>query len=92
MVVIGAAGAVGSAAVQIARWKGARTFGVVRHQSQEQDVTESGAQVLVNSEADTLADAVKAATDGRGADPDLRHRRRGDAGAVPERAGDERYG
>lgn len=68
VIVVGAAGAVGSAAVQIARWKGARTWGVIRQPSQEQDVTEAGAQVLVNSEAGTLADAIRAATDGRGAD------------------------
>jgi len=66
--VIGATGAVGSAAVQIARWQGARTLGVIRDPAQEKDVTATGAQALINAEPQSLTAAVKAATDGRGAD------------------------
>ena len=66
--VIGAAGSVGNAAVQIARWQGARTVGVIRSAVQEQDVAGAGAQAVVNTTPDTLADAIKAVTDGRGAD------------------------
>ncbi len=65
--VIGAAGAVGNAAVQIARWRGARTLGVVRRSPQEADVIAHGATAIVNAEPGGLADALKSATDGKGA-------------------------
>ena len=63
-VVIGASGAVGSAAVQIAAWRGAHVIGAVRG-----DITgRSGDGIpLVNTE-NGFADAVKEATGGRGAD------------------------
>ena len=68
VVVVGAAGSVGGAALQIARWRGARVLGVVRDPAQAQALTGLGAQAVVCVDAQGLADAVKAATDGRGAD------------------------
>ena len=50
------------------RWQGARAVGVVRDPAQEKDVTATGARAVVNADPAGLADAVKAATDGRGAD------------------------
>ena len=60
--VVGAAGAVGSAAVQIARWWGARTIGIERKRRGE-----TGGDAVYTSE--TAAGAgVRALTEGRGAD------------------------
>ncbi len=68
VLVIGAAGSVGSAALQIARWKGARrVLGVVRRASQREGVERLGAEALVSAQPDTLAEQVKAATDDIGA-------------------------
>jgi NADPH:quinone reductase-like Zn-dependent oxidoreductase len=60
--VLGAGGAVGSAAVQIARWRGARTIRIERKRRAESD-----GEAVYTSE--TAADAgVRALTEGRGAD------------------------
>lgn len=73
VVVIGAAGGVGSAVVQLARWRGARTIGVVRRAlpdtlpaAQRPDAV---VQLdLLDDTADALGAAVRALTGGRGAD------------------------
>lgn len=62
LLINGSSGAVGSAAIQIAHWKGARVIGVGitdRH---------SAADVYINSHNQDVFAAVTAATDGRGAD------------------------
>jgi NADPH:quinone reductase-like Zn-dependent oxidoreductase len=65
--ILGTAGAVGSAAVQIAHWRGARVIGIVRDEAQHGAIRAFGAEVIVNNEPAALADALKAATGGRGA-------------------------
>jgi NADPH:quinone reductase-like Zn-dependent oxidoreductase len=64
----GAAGAVGSAAAQIARWKGARVIGAVRDASQRAVAEEAGATTIIDTSREDLPAAVLAATDGKGAD------------------------
>jgi NADPH2:quinone reductase len=68
LLVIGATGGVGSAAVQIARWKGLRVLGTVRRDGDRDSVQQSGVDVVINSETEDLTTAVKAATHDRGAD------------------------
>lgn len=65
LVVHGATGGVGSAAVQIGQIMGARVFGVVRSEAAAEAVTGLGAEPVWD---DGFAEAVLAATDGRGAD------------------------
>ncbi len=64
LLVHGAAGGVGSAAVQIGAANGARVLGTVRSDSSAELVRELGGEPI---EDDGFADAVLAATDGRGA-------------------------
>jgi len=61
LLVTGSRGAVGSAAVQIARWRGARTIGVQR------GTQGCGADLLVDSEREDVAKRVLELTSGRGA-------------------------
>jgi NADPH:quinone reductase-like Zn-dependent oxidoreductase len=68
LLVIGATGGVGSAAVQIAKWKGLRVLGTVRRDRDRDVVQQSGVDVAINSETEDLSAAVKAATHDRGAD------------------------
>jgi NADPH:quinone reductase len=68
LLVIGATGGVGSAATQIAKWKGLRVLGTVRRDSDRNSVQQSGVDVVINSETEDLNAAVKAATHDRGAD------------------------
>lgn len=65
--IIGAAGAVGNAAVQIARWKGVSVIGVIRKPEQADGLAALGAQPLIVTAPETLRDAVKKATGGQGA-------------------------
>jgi NADPH2:quinone reductase len=67
VLIIGAAGAVGSAAVQIARWRGARVLGVVRNEDQRSQIEQTGAEAVVSTDPNSLPDTVRAATDGHGA-------------------------
>jgi NADPH2:quinone reductase len=67
-VVIGAAGGVGSAAVQIARARGARVIGVVRSEKDSSAAHENGADEVVVSGSGNLSDAVRSATKDHGAD------------------------
>jgi NADPH2:quinone reductase len=54
LLVIGAAGAVGSAAVAIARSRGAEVVGAVRHAEQAAQLAERGARAIVISDAKSL--------------------------------------
>lgn len=65
LLVHGAAGGVGTAAVQIGLASGARVFGVVRSEAGARTVRELGAEPLTD---EGFADAVLAATHGHGAD------------------------
>jgi NADPH:quinone reductase len=65
LVVHGAAGGVGSAAVQIGLVAGARVFGVVRSDRAAKAVRELGGEPVDDMD---FADAVRTATEGRGAD------------------------
>lgn len=66
VVVIGATGGVGGAAVQIARWKGMQVIGTVRHDRDRGPIQQAGADTI-NSETEELAATVKAKTANKGA-------------------------
>jgi NADPH:quinone reductase-like Zn-dependent oxidoreductase len=66
--VTGAAGGVGSAAVMIARWKGARVIGAIKDESERAMAMRAGVEVIVDTSREEVTDAVLAATDGGGAD------------------------
>jgi len=68
VLVIGAGGGVGSAAVQIAKWRGAKIIGAVRSQEHIATARDSGAKEIIDSSTQKLPDAVRALTGGRGAD------------------------
>jgi len=68
ILVTGAAGGVGSAAAMIARWKGARVIGAIKDDSERARAERAGVEVIVDTSREEVTDAVKAATDGRGAD------------------------
>jgi NADPH:quinone reductase-like Zn-dependent oxidoreductase len=68
ILVTGAAGGVGSAAVMIARWKGARVIGAIKDESERPMAQRAGVDVIVETSREALTDAVKAATGGGGAD------------------------
>lgn len=66
--IIGASGGVGSAAVQIAKARGARVIGAVRSDDDSPSVRANGADEVINSKSVNLADAVRSLTNNRGAD------------------------
>jgi NADPH2:quinone reductase len=68
ILVTGAAGGVGSAAVMIARWKGARVIGAIKDESERARAERAGVEVIVDTSREEITNAVLAATDGRGAD------------------------
>ncbi len=68
VLVLGAAGGVGSAAVQIAKAAGARVIAAASSDEKCAFCRELGADVTVNSARDNLRDALKAATEGKGPD------------------------
>jgi NADPH2:quinone reductase len=68
VLVTGAAGGVGSAAVMIARWKDTRVIGAIKDESERARAEQAGAEAIVDTSRESLTDAVLAATDGRGAD------------------------
>jgi NADPH:quinone reductase len=68
ILVTGAAGGVGSAAVMIARWKGARLIGAIKDESERARAKRAGVEVIVDTSREEVTDSVLAATDGRGAD------------------------
>lgn len=67
VLVIGATGGVGSAAMQIAKWQGAKVLGTVRRESDRALAAQSHPDAILNLEAATLQEAVLNATEGRGA-------------------------
>ncbi len=66
VLIIGAAGGVGSAAVQIAKFTGARVIGAVRSDADVEVVRELGADVTLNTTQRPLADTVREQTAGKG--------------------------
>jgi NADPH:quinone reductase and related Zn-dependent oxidoreductases len=56
--VIGATSAVGSAATQIAKWKGVKVFNVIRPQSDWEFVKENGADEIINIQDTELSSAI----------------------------------
>ena len=66
VLVIGATGGVGSAAMQIAKWQGARVLGTVRRESDRALAEQSHPDAILNLEATPLQEAVLSATDGKG--------------------------
>ena len=67
VVIVGAHGSVGSAGVQIAKWRGATVIGIVRHETQRQRVRELGADEVINTSQTAMREAVMDLTRGRGA-------------------------
>jgi NADPH2:quinone reductase len=67
ILVTGAAGGVGSAAVMIARWKGARVIGAIKEESERAMAERAGVEVIVDTSREDVTDAVLAATGGTGA-------------------------
>lgn len=67
ILVVGATGGVGKAAIQIAKWKGAKVLGTVRRESDYSRVKASGVDVVINLATEDLNSAVSAATSGEGA-------------------------
>jgi NADPH2:quinone reductase len=68
VLVLGAAGGVGSAAVQIAKAAGARVVAAASTPEKCRFCQQLGADVTINASLDNLRDAVRDATDGRGPD------------------------
>jgi NADPH:quinone reductase len=64
--VVGANGAVGSAAIQIARWKGAFVIGTVRNQTSQQAVLQLGAHEVVDTSQHEIRKAIMDITDRKG--------------------------
>lgn len=64
VLIIGAAGAVGGAALQIANWKQARVLAAVRGS----DLVPSGAHAVINTSTEDLSERVLELTGGKGAD------------------------
>jgi NADPH2:quinone reductase len=68
VLVTGGAGAVGSYAVQLARWGGATVIATVSTPAKAAVARELGAHHVVNYRAEDVAERVRALTDGRGID------------------------
>ncbi|MGK0503230.1 NADPH:quinone oxidoreductase family protein [uncultured Alteromonas sp.] len=68
LVVTGAAGGTGLAAVQIGKEMGARVIAVCSTEEKLALAKEHGADILINYKEKNLKDAIKEATDGKGAD------------------------
>jgi NADPH2:quinone reductase len=68
VLVAGGAGAVGQAAIQLARWGGARVVATVSRAEQEKVAREAGADLVVNRSAGDPAEKIKAFTRGTGLD------------------------
>lgn len=68
VLVLAAAGGVGTAAVQMARNHGCWVIGAVGGSAKAAVATEAGADLVIDYEADDLYQRVKDATDGRGVD------------------------
>ncbi|AKS32130.1 NADPH:quinone oxidoreductase family protein [Mycolicibacterium goodii] len=68
VLVTGAGGGVGSAAVQVAKAWGARVIALAQDDTKAELARRQGADVVLTSTPDTLRDDLLAATDGRGVD------------------------
>lgn len=68
VLVSGAAGAVGSAALELVKAMGGRTIALVRDKTQTPTLDMSKVEAVATSEPDNIAEVVKAATGGHGAD------------------------
>jgi len=68
VLILGAAGGVGSAALQIARIFGATVIAAVRNREQADAARDLGAAKTIDTSAASWVDEVRAQTDGRGAD------------------------
>jgi NADPH2:quinone reductase len=68
VLILGAAGGVGSASVRIARYAGATVLAAVRGEEQAKRARALGAETVIDTAAASAADQVRARTDGRGAD------------------------
>jgi NADPH:quinone reductase-like Zn-dependent oxidoreductase len=66
VLVIGATGGVGSAGVQIAKWKGARVLGTIRRESDRSLAQQAGVDVVINLGEQDIEEAIFAATEGKG--------------------------
>jgi NADPH:quinone reductase-like Zn-dependent oxidoreductase len=66
--IIGAAGGVGSAALQIAKARGAKVIGAVRSDGEFALVRALGADQVINTRSANVVDAARSLTGGRGAD------------------------
>ena len=67
VLVTGAAGGVGSAAVMISRWKGARVIGAIKDSSERARAEQAGVEVIVDTSREEISESVLAATNGGGA-------------------------
>ena len=69
VLITGAAGGVGSAAVMIARWKGASVvIGAVKDESERATAERAGVEVTIDTSREEVSEAVMTATEGRGVD------------------------
>ncbi|MBU3700836.1 MAG: NADPH:quinone oxidoreductase family protein [Acidimicrobiia bacterium] len=68
VLVLGAAGGSGAAAIEVARALGARVIAVVSDAARAEFVTRLGAERVIDRTAGSLVDAVREATDGGGVD------------------------
>jgi NADPH2:quinone reductase len=68
VLVAGGAGAVGHAAIQLAKWGGARVASTVSRPEQEKVAREAGADLVVNRKTEDAAARIKAFTRGLGLD------------------------
>lgn len=68
VLITGAAGGVGSAAVRIAHWKGARVIGAIKDVSEREKAQGIGIEVIVDTSHEELSHATMANTDGHGVD------------------------
>ena len=68
VLVQGGGGGVGNAAIQLARWAGARVFATASRESQLEAATAAGAQVVINRRTEDVVSVVRRETGGRGVD------------------------
>lgn len=68
VLVQGGAGAVGTAAILLAKWAGAWVAATISRTEQEQVVREAGADLLINRHTDDIPAKIKSATGGVGVD------------------------
>jgi NADPH2:quinone reductase len=68
VLVAGGGGAVGHAAIQLAKWGGARVVTTVSRPEQEKIAREAGADLVVNRKSEDAAARIKAFTQGAGVD------------------------